>query len=99
VGSTGTVDDAAQIDRLIKQSNGGFRCYMLLAHQWANPIATQRSFELVAKHVFPQFQGQAWSTLQAEQRAEAARPDLAANQLKAVEEATARYHARRAGPS
>ncbi len=38
VGSIGTVEDArAQIARLMKQSNGGFGCYMLLAHEWANP--------------------------------------------------------------
>jgi limonene 1,2-monooxygenase len=96
VGSIGTVDDAvAQIDRLMKQSDGGFGCYMLLAHEWANPVATKRSYELIAKHVFPQFQGQAWSTLQAKQRAEAARPELAANHLQAVEAATAEYEARR----
>jgi limonene 1,2-monooxygenase len=96
VGSVGTVDDAvAQIDRLMKQSDGGFGCYMLLAHEWANPVATKRSYELIAKHVFPQFQGQAWSTLQAKQRAEAVRPQLAASHLQAVEAATAQYEARR----
>jgi limonene 1,2-monooxygenase len=94
LGSVGTVDDAvAQIDRLTKQSNGGFGCYMLLAHEWANPRATHRSFELIAKHVMPQFQGHAWSTLQAKARAEAARPELAERHLKAVEAVTARYHA------
>src|SRR6202035_4281243 len=37
IGSIGTVDDArAQINRLMKQSNGGFGCYMLLAHEWVN---------------------------------------------------------------
>jgi limonene 1,2-monooxygenase len=94
LGSVGTVDDAvAQIDRLAKQSNGGFGCYMLLAHEWANPVATHRSYELIAKHVAPQFQGQAWSTLQAKARAEASRPELAEAHLKAVETVTARYHA------
>jgi limonene 1,2-monooxygenase len=94
LGSVGTVDDAvAQIERLIKQSNGGFGCYMLLAHEWANPVATHRSYELISQHVLPQFQGQAWSTLQAKSRAEAARPELAAQHLKAVEDVTARYQA------
>jgi limonene 1,2-monooxygenase len=98
VGSIGTVEDAvAQIDRLMKQSDGGFGCYMLLAHEWANPLATKRSYELIAKHVFPQFQGQAWSTLRAKERAEAARPELAANHLQAVEAATARYQAIKSG--
>jgi limonene 1,2-monooxygenase len=99
LGSIGTVEDAiAQIDRLTKQSNGGFGCYMLLAHEWANPVATHRSFELIAKDVFPQFQGHAWSTLQAAARAEAARPELAEKHLQAVADVTARYQAEVAGP-
>ena len=58
LGSIGTVDDAvAQIERLSKQSNGGFGCYLLLAHEWANPRATHRSYELISQHVFPQFPG------------------------------------------
>jgi limonene 1,2-monooxygenase len=94
LGSVGTVDDAvAQIERLTKQSNGGFGCYMLLAHEWANPGATHRSYELISQHVLPQFQGQAWSTLQAKSRAEAARPELAAQHIKAVEDVTAKYQA------
>jgi limonene 1,2-monooxygenase len=94
VGSIGTVDDAtAQIDRLIKQSNGGFGCYMLLAHEWANPVATHRSYELVTQHVLPQFQGQGWSTAQARARARASRPELAAEHQQAVEDAAAKYRA------
>ncbi|MGH9114281.1 MAG: LLM class flavin-dependent oxidoreductase [Acidimicrobiales bacterium] len=94
LGSVGTVEDAtAQIDRLMKQSNGGFGCYMLLAHEWANPAATRRSFELITQHVFPRFQGHDWSTTQARARARASRPALAAEHVKAVEDATAKYHA------
>jgi limonene 1,2-monooxygenase len=92
LGSIGTADDAvAQIERLTKQSNGGFGCYLLLAHEWADPRATHRSYELISQHVFPQFQGQAWSTLAAKARAEASRPDMAAAHLKAVEQVAARY--------
>lgn len=94
LGSIGTVDDAiAQIERLTKQSNGGFGCYMLLAHEWANPVATHRSYELITQHVFPQFQGQAWSTTQARARAKASRPEMAAQHLQAIEDVTAKYHA------
>jgi limonene 1,2-monooxygenase len=94
LGSIGTVDDAsAQIERLMKQSNGGFGCYLLLAHEWANPVATHRSYELISQHVFPQFQGQGWSTTQARARARASRPELAAQHLRAVEEVTAKYQA------
>ena len=94
LGSIGTADDAvSQIDRLIKQSNGGFGCYLLLAHEWANPEATRRSFELIAQHVFPQFQGQDWSTLQAKARAEASREHLAERSMKAVEEMVTKHQA------
>ena len=41
---------------------------LLLAHEWANPEATRRSFELIAQHVMPAFQGQAQATLDAKAR-------------------------------
>jgi limonene 1,2-monooxygenase len=92
IGSIGTVDDAvAQIERLQKQSDGGFGAYLLLAHEWANPVATHRSYELITQHVFPRFQGQGWSTRDAAARAEALRPAMAEAHSKAVEDVTARY--------
>jgi limonene 1,2-monooxygenase len=99
LGSIGTVADAiGQIDRLLKQSNGGFGCYMLLAHEWANPVATHRSYELISQHVFPEFQGQGWSTTQARARAKASRPEMAAQHLQAVVDITAKYHAELGAP-
>jgi len=53
----GTPDDAiAQIARLQSQS-GGFGCFLQMAHNWADWAETQRSYELVARHVAPKFQG------------------------------------------
>ena len=92
LGVIGTPEEcAAQIDRLVKQSNGGFGCYLLLGHNWANPQATAKSFELIARHVMPYFQGQAQSTLDSAERARAARPELAGLHAKAVEAAGERY--------
>ena len=92
LGVIGTPEEcAAQIDRLVKQSNGGFGCYLLLGHNWANPQATAKSFELIARHVMPHFQGQAQSTLDSAERARAARPELAGLHAKAVEAAGERY--------
>ena len=45
-----------------------FGCYLLLGHNWANPQATAKSFELIARHVMPHFQGQAQSTLDSAER-------------------------------
>ena len=97
IGVIGTPDEcAAQIDRLIKQSNGGFGCYLLLGHNWANRQATLNSYELIARHVMPRFQGQAHATVEAARLASAARPELAAIHSKAVEAAGERYAAEKA---
>jgi limonene 1,2-monooxygenase len=94
LGTIGTPDDAVgQIDRLVEQSNGGFGTYLQLAHDWAAPAAKHRSFELFARHVAPRFQCQAESTLDAKARARAARPELAADNMRGVESATAKYQA------
>ncbi|MBV8613360.1 MAG: LLM class flavin-dependent oxidoreductase [Acetobacteraceae bacterium] len=97
LGAIGTPDMCAeQIDRLMKQSNGGFGAYLMLAHNWANRTATLHSYELVAREVMPRFQGQAHATAEAAQRATAARPELAAVHAEAVEKARARYAAENA---
>ena len=62
------------------------------AHNWANFDATRKSYDLVARHVFPRWQGQ-MSTLGAADRARAARPELAVIHSAAVEAATQRYAA------
>lgn len=93
LGSIGTADDAvAQIERLQKQS-GGFGCYMTLAHEWANPDATKRSYELIAQRVFPHFQGQAYSTLDAKARAREGRAHLAERNMQAVTDMTEKHAA------
>ena len=93
-GAIGTPDMCtAQIQRLMKQSNGGFGAYLMLAHNWANFDATRKSYDLIAREVFPQFQGQSHSTLNAATRAQKSRPELAAVHSAAVEAASHRYQA------
>jgi limonene 1,2-monooxygenase len=94
LGTIGTPDEACeQIERLVKQSGGGFGSFLQLAHDWANPTAKWRSFELFARHVIPNFQGHAQPTLDARERARAARDVLAESNLKAVEASTNKYQA------
>lgn len=53
----GTPDDAAaQLERLKKQS-GGFGCFLIMANDWVERRASLASYELLAKEVFPHFQG------------------------------------------
>lgn len=52
----GTPDDLiAQIERLEEQS-GGFGAFLVTAHEWADRLATRRSYELIARYVMPHFQ-------------------------------------------
>lgn len=97
-GAIGTPDMCrAQIDRLWKQSNGGFGAYLMLAHNWANFDATRRSYDLIAREVFPHFQGQHMSTMNAAVRAKKLRPELAEIHAKAVETAQTKYEAEKEG--
>jgi limonene 1,2-monooxygenase len=53
----GTPDDLiGQLKRLEIQS-GGFGAFLQLAHNWADWDATRRSYELIARYVFPKMQG------------------------------------------
>lgn len=94
LGAIGTPDDcAAQIARLQAQSQGGFGAFLMLAHDWANPQATHRSYELIASEVMPAFQGQAQATRDAQARARALRPELVEQQRQALDAMSARHAA------
>ncbi|MBN9794375.1 MULTISPECIES: LLM class flavin-dependent oxidoreductase [unclassified Pseudonocardia] len=96
IGAIGTVEDArAQVQKLVDQS-GGFGAFLMLGHEWANPEATRRSYELIAQQVFPHFQGQAQSTLDAKDRAGATREAHAQTQLDAVDHMTRKYEQEKA---
>ena len=95
VGAIGTVEDAqAQVQRLWDQS-GGFGCMLFLGHEWANPQATRRSWELIAQHVMPHFQGgeisHAQQTLDRAEFAGTKHNDYSAQQMQAVATMTERY--------
>jgi limonene 1,2-monooxygenase len=52
----GTPDEAIErIEQLLAES-GGFGCYLMMAHNWANWENTRRSYEMIARYVVPHFQ-------------------------------------------
>ena len=94
MGVIGTPDDCkAQIDKLWSQSNGGFGSYLMLAHEWANTQATRRSYELIAKYVMPEFQGQAQATRNAVAHARKLREKLKSEQQAALDAMSAKHAA------
>ena len=84
------------LDKWLTQS-GGFGTCMLLHHEWANPDATRRSHELLARFVMPEFSGQAASLRAAKERAQTVRAELAAKSAAAVEAMTRRHQEELAG--
>lgn len=53
----GSPDDACEAIEGVLDRSGGFGGFMALAHEWATPDRTVRSFELLMRHVAPHFQG------------------------------------------
>src|SRR3954447_26709081 len=91
IGAIGTVEDAErQVQKLVDQS-GGFGCMLILGTEWANPQATWRSWELLAEHVLPKFQGQSQPTLDAKARAAEVRTGHTEAQHAAVAHMTEKY--------
>lgn len=89
LGVIGTVDDAIeQIERLEKQSNGGFGSYLMMDHEWANPVAQQRHYELFARYVKPRFQDLAKGPLRAQDRAISEHAALGDRVERAIQTAT-----------
>lgn len=97
IGAIGTPEDCVhQIEALWKQS-GGFGSYLCMAHDYANPQATNRSYELMAQHVFPQFQNNTAQRLaDATDRARVVRDRLMGEQAEALAAWTEKHHAERA---
>lgn len=93
VGVIGTAEDArAHVQKLVDQS-GGFGTLLIQGHNWANPQATKRSYELFAQDVMPHFQGQAQPMIDAAERAKAVRAGEAAKSVQAIEHMTEKYNA------
>jgi limonene 1,2-monooxygenase len=53
----GTPDDLVAAIRHLQELTGGFGVVLGFAHDWANPEATRRSWDLVARHVIPEVNG------------------------------------------
>ncbi|WP_374468786.1 LLM class flavin-dependent oxidoreductase [Phenylobacterium sp.] len=52
----GTPEDAARRIRQLVDESGGFGAFLFMDHNWAPWARKQRSYELVARYVFPEFQ-------------------------------------------
>ena len=53
----GSVDDVITMVGDMQERTGGFGGLLLMTHDWASWDKTQRSYELFARYVIPQFTG------------------------------------------
>lgn len=49
----GTPDDAIEVIESLREQSGGFGTVLFLVHNCANPAATRKSYELIARNVIP----------------------------------------------
>jgi limonene 1,2-monooxygenase len=93
----GTPDQAAaQIQRLVDQSDGGFGAYLFMANEWANTEATKHSYELFARYVAPLFQGSTPAPVASRDWAAANRPAFIGAATEAVMKAIGDHGAEQA---
>lgn len=90
----GTYDEAIeQIENLQALSNGGFGCFLLFDHNWANFGAKKHHYELFGDHVIPHFKKTNRRLQLSEAAARAVRDKLAQAQQEAIGSFTAKHMA------
>ncbi len=96
-GVVGTPDDLCEfIDHLIEQSDGGFGTFLIQAHDWADPAATRRSYELIAQHVFARYQGSGAAPVASMEWVKTNRPEMIGAAGGAIMAAFQQHHAEKA---
>jgi limonene 1,2-monooxygenase len=68
----------------------------MMAHEWADPAATRKSYELFARYVMPHFQQSATRLFASERWSQQTQAALDARQAQALKEWTDKHAAERA---
>lgn len=89
----GTPDDVIkQVEGLWESSQGGFGCFLVTDHNWA-PFETKlKSYELMARHVFPHFQQHNVQREHSYDWVRASHKDFKASAVKATEQQIERHN-------
>lgn len=89
----GTVDDVIQqIEALWGASDGGFGCYLITDHNWAPFDAKLKSYELIARYVFPHFQQHNIQREESQNWVKASQKQFKASHEKATQEQIDRHN-------
>lgn len=91
VGVIGTPEMAIEQLRRLERQSGGFGTYLLMAHDWADTMATRNSLELFARYVVPEFQGSTSELISSRDWTMANRARFIGGATDAIKAATADY--------
>jgi len=91
----GTPDDAIAAIERAQDGAGGFGVVLLMAHDWADWEATNRSYELFARYVIPRFQNRLAARQESYDAAKAGRPALQARVEEGMADAARKYEAQK----
>ena len=89
----GTPDDAIAAIERAQAGAGGFGTVLLMAHDWADWEATNRSYELFARYVIPRFQNRLGARQESYDAGAAGRPALQAAVEQGMADAQRKYEA------
>ncbi len=84
-------DCVAGIKRL-QEVSGGFGGFLATSNEWTTREKSLRSYELMARHVIPQFQGSVVGLAQSQEWAASKRVDLQDARAAALKKADVEYH-------
>ncbi|WP_221793237.1 LLM class flavin-dependent oxidoreductase [Aquisediminimonas sediminicola] len=87
----GTPEDAVAQIRRLQQQSGGFGTLVLFAHHWADTAETKRSYEMFARFVMPMVDDATDNRVVSEAECRAARPELAGQIGKAIQDRIQRH--------
>ena len=92
----GTPDDAVAAIERLQERSGGFGGLMVWANEWAPRDKVHRSYELLARHVMPRFQGSLTGIESSNAVARARAASTGEQRTAAVESAQRAYEERKA---
>jgi limonene 1,2-monooxygenase len=87
----GTPDDAIREIERAQAGSGGFGVVLMMAHDWADPEASLRSYELFTRHVMPHFRKPTGGRQESYDFAKAHRPEFVAAARDGIDRAKERY--------
>jgi len=89
----GTPDDVIrQIETIWESSDGGFGCFLSTDHSWADTPAKHKSYEMMARYVFPHFKNHNIKRKESNEWVRNSQQDFKKSHLKATDQQIEKYN-------